>query len=171
MGVAPPGIANDVLAGEGETGERLDIARIVREGGEQPSLRLGRHLGRDPTLDRRRRPGKTLINPELTTGSHHRTAARLLQNEEVKLSRDPPGNLGLNRFEVLRIKLVSIRPAVSGRHCVGYLHVDPERRWAAALSAPGNDVFDFWIACPRGEIRRPTFVGDPRERQPASVAQ
>ena len=171
MRVAPPGVADEMLAGDSKTGERLDIARVVGERGEEPALRLRRQLRRDPTLDRRRRPRETLIDPELAAGRHHCTAARLLQNEEVKLSGDLAGNLGLDRFKIFRIKLIPICPAVFRRHRVGDLHVDPERRRAAALSAPGNDVFDFWIACPRRDVGRPPLFCDPRERQPAAVVQ
>ncbi len=80
-----------MLASESQPGERLDIARVVRERGEEPALRLRSHFGCNPALDCSRRPGETLIDPELATGCRRGMAARLLQDEEVKLSRDPPG--------------------------------------------------------------------------------
>ena len=48
--IAPPGIADEMLAGQRQAGQRLDIARVVGERGEIPSLRLGRELRRDFAL-------------------------------------------------------------------------------------------------------------------------
>ena len=168
----PTRVADEMLAGDGQTGERLDVARVVRERGEEPALRLGGHFGRDPTLDRSRRPGKTLIDPELATGCRHGTAARLLQDEEVKLSRDLPGNLGLDRFEVFRIKLIPIRPAIFRGHRVADLHVDPERRRDRCVGRFRSRHIRFpdCLAVPDHRTAA-CSSGDPGERQPAAVAK
>src|SRR6516162_4911540 len=98
MGIAPPRVADQMLAGDGQTGERVDIARVVSQRGEEPALCLGRQLGRDPALDRDHRPGKTLVEAEVTAECCCSMAARLLQGEEMKLSGDLPGDFGLCRL-------------------------------------------------------------------------
>ena len=64
-GVTPPGIADQILAGERQAGKRFYIARIVRQGGEVRRLCLGRELRRDLALQSTRRLGKTLGNLEI----------------------------------------------------------------------------------------------------------
>src|SRR5260370_763249 len=63
-GVAPPRVADKMLAGSCQTGQRLDIAGIARKCGEIPALRLGRELGAHSFLERARRPRQTFGSPE-----------------------------------------------------------------------------------------------------------
>ena len=93
----------------------------------------------------------------------------MLQDEEMKLAGDLPRNVGLYRPKFVRIKLISAGPTIFGCRSVGNLHIDAEHRRAAPLSAPGYDIFYFWIARPRRDID-PRLVCDEREGHPATAA-
>ena len=98
-------------------------------------------------------------------------AACLLQGEEMKLSGDLPGDFGLCRLEIFRIKLEAVRPAEFCRSCIADLHVDPEPRLAAALGASGDDVLDLRLAGsdPIADCVRPLW--QPGKNQPTALAE
>ena len=55
-GVTPPRITDQVLTGERQTRQCLDIARVACERSEVAALRLGRQLGAHSFGERVRRP-------------------------------------------------------------------------------------------------------------------
>ena len=54
-------------------------------------------------------------------------AARRLQQQDMKLSRNPPGDPGLDRSEVLGLEFMPACPKVLGGRGIGDPHVDPQQ--------------------------------------------
>ena len=94
--IAPPRIANQMLAGNRKTNERFDIARVASERSKEPLLSLDTELGAQFSLECRPRAGETLADPKLRIRGEGGAAARLMQNQDVKHSDDLVRYLGLD---------------------------------------------------------------------------
>src|SRR5271165_2636427 len=114
MRIAPPRIADEILASAPQTDECLDIPRIASECGKEPLLRLGTELGPQLSLERRLGAGETLVDPSLRPRRDGGAAARPLQEQHVKLAGDLPADLGPDPGEVFRPEFLPTRPDVSG---------------------------------------------------------
>src|SRR5712671_4182220 len=111
--IAPPGIADELLAGKGQASKRLHTARVVGERSEVPSLCLGCELRRVTTPERGRSFGQTLCDSDIHARCDEGSAARGLEEQDVKLARNPSGDPGLNRSQVFRLEFVPTRPRYS----------------------------------------------------------
>jgi hypothetical protein len=60
-GITPPWIADQLLAGSRQAGERVDAARIIGKRGKNPSLCLGRVVLPQLSLERTSRARQTLV--------------------------------------------------------------------------------------------------------------
>src|SRR6266566_9833925 len=123
--IAPPWVADELLASDGETRERLDIARVLRERDEGPALCLGRMLGPHLRIERSRSAGETLIGPERQTRSDGSSTACLSEEQETKLSGDPPGDFGLDQRKVFGLEFVPTRPEAHSRRRVCDPYANP----------------------------------------------
>src|SRR5215469_16333622 len=94
--VAPPWVADQMLAGYRQADQRLGIARVARQRRQEPALRLGRELGAHAFMQRALRPRQTFGNPMLDGRVGKGATAGRLQYQELKLSRNPPGYFRLD---------------------------------------------------------------------------
>jgi hypothetical protein len=84
--VAPPWVADQMLAGYSQADQRLGIARVARQRRQEPTLRLGRELGAHAFMQRTLRPRQTFGNPLLDTRVGKGAPAGRLQYQDLKLS-------------------------------------------------------------------------------------
>src|SRR4029077_2585184 len=141
--IAPPRVADQALAGERNTGKRLDIVRFTSESRDKPSLRLGSKLGLHPSPECSLSVRETFSNVKSRAQSGKRAAARLVQEQNVKHLGDLPGYRGLDCCQVFRPKFLSTRPQVISRYCVRDANVDPQLLVTAPLNTPINHVAEF----------------------------
>src|ERR1700758_1131001 len=99
-GAPPPRLADQVLTGQGQSGERADIAWIARQRGEKPLLGLGGQISAHLPAECGLGAGDAFVDPEFGTGCGRGAAAGTLPAQHMQLARDPPGNLGLDWGEV-----------------------------------------------------------------------
>jgi hypothetical protein len=77
--IAPPRVADQALAGQGDTGERFDIARFMGESSEKPSLGLGGELGPHSSPERSLRAKEAFVDGQSCARSVKGAAARRVQ--------------------------------------------------------------------------------------------
>src|ERR1700719_1040390 len=167
--VAPPWIADKMLAGCSQTGQRLGAARFVGEGGEIPPLRLARQLRGVVSSKCGGCFGEAFGDPEIHPRCSQSPAARCLKEQDVEFSRNPPGNPRLNRSEVLWLELMPARPKILRGCRVGYSHVHPQQAGRTCLGAAGNNVIVSTFGDPVAVVRRTAIVPQRLQRESASV--
>jgi hypothetical protein len=107
-----------------ETDQRLDTARITCECSEKPPLGLGRRLGLLLSAERTPRTGKTFVDSQSRIQSGNRSAARFVQEQNVKRSGDLPGYFRRNCYEGVGPEFLATGPQITRRDCVRDPHVD-----------------------------------------------
>jgi hypothetical protein len=115
-------LTDEELASFGQTRERLRVAWVTSERSEKPLLCLSTGFGPQLALKGRRRTGKTFVHfgSDVDKGP----AASRLEEQDMKVSRNPTGDFDLDRPEIFGTELISTPPAVPDAR-VPNLQIEP----------------------------------------------
>ena len=163
--IAPPGLADQMLAGTCEADQAFEVLWIESQRGEEPTLRLGRDLGSHLTLEEACGLGKTLIDADFDPGIHKSATAGFAQQQCMDLPRDLARDPRLNTTEFVRVEFIAAGPAVFRRRRIGNLNIDSQGLRTIALGAAGNNVLDLGAHATWRGIRCPPLISDARQRQ------
>src|SRR5262249_20052531 len=138
--VAPPWVADQMLAGYSQADQRLGIARGARQRRQEPALRLRRELGAHALMPRALRPRQPFGDPMLDARAGKGATAGRLQYQDLKLSRNPPCYFRLDCSEVFRAEFMPSRPQEFRGGRIGNPHIESQRRRVGALDAATDNV-------------------------------
>jgi hypothetical protein len=161
--IAPPGIADEILARAGQTDESLDIVRVLSECSQKPLLCRGTKLGPHHPPERSLGTGETLVGPQSYTQPDKSAAARLKEEQDMKRSGDLQRYLGLDQCDVFGPEFLSTRPQVISGRRVRDAQVDPQPPVAAPLNTPINHIAEFGWVSRRKVVRVTPLVRYPSE--------
>jgi hypothetical protein len=94
--VAPPRIADQVLASARQANEGLDVPRVASKRGEKPLLCVGADFGAQFTFEYSIAADETFVGVKLWIRADRGTAGRLLDQQHVQRSADLPRYIGLD---------------------------------------------------------------------------
>ena len=151
--IAPPGIADQLLTGSGETDERLHVPWVVGQRGQVPSLCLSREVWPQFSLEGSRRAGKTFV--ELVTGAQfaYDSSNFLLEQQNMQLSRDSPDDLGLHRHGVVGVEFEAAGPKILGGRRIGGPDIDAQHPGNATLGTARHEILNVGFGS-LGEVGR-----------------